>query len=146
MVAFRACMDAPERFRTLRPWLLQTFGHPVHRVALDAGSTCPNRDGTRGRGGCFYCDVEGSGTGAIRTGLELREQLERALIDQVFDLQENIYFLVGEEIRFMEKAKGKGGGSKGVEGRFSRSLSWLCRFGSAGGQTLLVVLLGTLLG
>jgi len=69
----------PLPFRTLRPWLRQTFGRPVHRVALDAGSTCPNRDGTLGRGGCTYCDVEGSGTGALRTGVELRAQLERGL-------------------------------------------------------------------
>jgi len=67
------------RFRTLRPWLQETFGRPVQRVALDAGSTCPNRDGTRGRGGCVYCDVEGSGTGALRAGHELARQLERGL-------------------------------------------------------------------
>jgi len=69
-------MSEPTRFRTLRPWLLQTFGRPVHRLALDAGSTCPNRDGTRGFGGCAYCDVEGSGTGALKSGLDLARQLE----------------------------------------------------------------------
>ena len=63
-------------FRVLRPWLLETFGRPVHRVALDAGSSCPNRDGTKGFGGCFYCDIEGSGTGAQKSGLALAEQLE----------------------------------------------------------------------
>ena len=67
------------RFRTLRPWLLETFGLPVYRVALDAGSSCPNRDGTAGRGGCTYCDVEGSGTGALKDGLELQAQLELGL-------------------------------------------------------------------
>ena len=67
------------RFRTLAPWLRATFGRPVHRVALDAGSTCPNRDGTKGRGGCTYCDVEGSGTGALRSGEDLASQLERGL-------------------------------------------------------------------
>src|SRR5690606_20239089 len=51
----------------------------MHRVALDAGSTCPNRDGTKGRGGCVYCDVEGSGTGALRSGLEMEAQLESGL-------------------------------------------------------------------
>jgi len=51
----------------------------MHRVALDAGSDCPNRDGRLGRGGCVYCDVEGSGTGAMKTGLDLREQLEQGL-------------------------------------------------------------------
>ncbi len=66
-------------FRALQPWLLETFGRPVHRVALDAGSTCPNRDGTKGFGGCVYCDVEGSGTGALRSGTDLAEQLRAGL-------------------------------------------------------------------
>ena len=74
-----AGVTAPTRFRTLRPWLLATFGRPVHRLALDAGSSCPNRDGTRGRGGCAYCDVEGSGTGALKSGLDLGAQLEAGL-------------------------------------------------------------------
>jgi len=62
-------------FRALRPWLEERFGRPVFRVALDAGSTCPNRDGTLGFGGCWYCDVEGSGTGALKSGTALAEQL-----------------------------------------------------------------------
>ncbi len=66
-------------FRTLQPWLLERYGMPVHRVALDAGSTCPNRDGTKSFGGCTYCDVEGSGTGALRTGLEIEAQLDKGL-------------------------------------------------------------------
>ena len=72
-------MSVPQRFLTLRPYLLERFGRPVHRIALDAGSTCPNRDGTRGRGGCFYCDVEGSGTGALREGDDLVAQFEAGL-------------------------------------------------------------------
>jgi radical SAM protein (TIGR01212 family) len=72
-------MDQSLPFRTLAPWLRERFGAEVHRVALDAGSSCPNRDGTKGRGGCAYCDVEGSGTGALRDGVALREQLEAGL-------------------------------------------------------------------
>jgi len=72
-------MDGEPRLRRLRPWLIETFGIPVHRVALDAGSSCPNRDGSRGRGGCTYCDVEGSGTGALRAGLDLARQLEAGI-------------------------------------------------------------------
>jgi hypothetical protein len=72
-------MKPPLPFRTLRPWLLETFGRPVHRVALDAGSQCPNRDGSRGFGGCVYCDVEGSGTGALRGGTDLARQLDEGL-------------------------------------------------------------------
>lgn len=75
-------MDQGLPFLTLRPWLSSTFGRDVHRVALDAGSTCPNRDGSKGFGGCTYCDVEGSGTGAMASGTQLSEQL-RAGIERV---------------------------------------------------------------
>ena len=37
-------MSATLPYRTLAPYLRQRFGRPVHRIALDAGSTCPNRD------------------------------------------------------------------------------------------------------
>ena len=35
----------------------------MQRIALDANLTCPNRDGTKGVGGCIYCNARGSGTG-----------------------------------------------------------------------------------
>ena len=63
----------------VQPWMIARFGRPVHRIALDAGSTCPNRDGSKGFGGCTYCDVEGSGTGALQSGLALRAQFEAGL-------------------------------------------------------------------
>ncbi len=69
-------------FQPLRPYLKERFGREVFRVALDAGSTCPNRDGSKGFGGCSYCDVEGSGTGALKSGAALAEQLT-AGIDRV---------------------------------------------------------------
>ncbi|MFT5284399.1 MAG: radical SAM protein (TIGR01212 family) [Planctomycetota bacterium] len=67
------------RFRTFRPWLADRFEGRVHRVALDAGSTCPNRDGSKAFGGCVYCNVEGSGTGALATGNDLKAQLEAGI-------------------------------------------------------------------
>lgn len=67
-------MPAPP-FNTLRAHLRERFGRDVYRVALDAGSTCPNRDGSKGFGGCVYCDVEGSGTGELKSGKQLAEQL-----------------------------------------------------------------------
>lgn len=72
-------MAADQRFRTFGEWTRERFGAPLHRVALDAGSQCPNRDGTKGYGGCVYCDVEGSGTGALREGADLAEQLRAGL-------------------------------------------------------------------
>ncbi len=72
-------MPTAQRFHSFRDWCVEHFGHPLHRVALDAGSQCPNRDGTKGFGGCSYCDVDGSGTGALRAGAQLDEQLRLGL-------------------------------------------------------------------
>jgi radical SAM protein (TIGR01212 family) len=69
----------PLRYRTFGAWTRERFGAPLHRVSLDAGSQCPNRDGTKGYGGCVYCDVEGSGTGALRAGEDLAQQLSTGL-------------------------------------------------------------------
>ncbi len=51
----------------------------MQKVPLDAGFTCPNRDGTKGRGGCIYCNAYGSGTGTARKGLSIREQMLRGM-------------------------------------------------------------------
>jgi hypothetical protein len=72
-------VSAAPRFTSFLDWTRARYGTALHRIALDAGSSCPNRDGSKGFGGCVYCDVEGSGTGALRRGAELTEQLERGL-------------------------------------------------------------------
>lgn len=46
-------------------YCMKTFGKKLYRVALDAGMSCPNRDGTLGTGGCIFCDEGGSGDFAI---------------------------------------------------------------------------------
>lgn len=46
---------------------------------LDLGSTCPNRDGSSGYGGCIYCDISGSGTGASKRGEDIDAQVEIGL-------------------------------------------------------------------
>ncbi len=45
-----------DRVHTLGGHLLRRYGERVHKLALHAGFTCPNRDGTRGRGGCTFCN------------------------------------------------------------------------------------------
>ena len=41
-------------------YLKNLYGCKVYRIGLDAGFTCPNRDGTKGIGGCVYCNEDGS--------------------------------------------------------------------------------------
>jgi radical SAM protein (TIGR01212 family) len=68
-------VDTRDYFR-LGEFLRARFGERVHKVALDAGLTCPNRDGTKGTGGCIYCNPRGSGTGAWSRGLSIAGQID----------------------------------------------------------------------
>jgi radical SAM protein (TIGR01212 family) len=45
-----------DRLHTFGQVMLRRHGQRVHKLALDAGLTCPNRDGSRGRGGCTFCN------------------------------------------------------------------------------------------
>jgi len=58
-------------------YLRRLFGCRVQKISLDAGLTCPNRDGTLGRGGCIYCNVRGSGTGAAERSQSIPEQVRQ---------------------------------------------------------------------
>jgi radical SAM protein (TIGR01212 family) len=49
-------MILSNRVNTYGQNLLKRYGKRVHKIALDAGFTCPNRDGTKGTGGCTFCN------------------------------------------------------------------------------------------
>lgn len=49
-----------KRYYDFKSFLVNKFGCKVHKVQIDAGFTCPNRDGTIATGGCIYCDGRGS--------------------------------------------------------------------------------------
>ncbi len=66
------------RFRRYSAWLKEKFGFPVRKIPLDGGFTCPNRDGTRGEGGCVYCSNPAFSPVA-GTALAVPEQLEAGL-------------------------------------------------------------------
>ncbi len=53
--------DNYKRYHTLDYHLKQKFRSKVFKVSLNAGFTCPNRDGSKGLGGCTYCSADGSG-------------------------------------------------------------------------------------
>lgn len=58
--------------------LKETFGKKVYKLSLDGGMTCPNRDGTAGRGGCIFCSAGGSGDFAAPRTASVKEQAEAA--------------------------------------------------------------------
>lgn len=49
------------KYNSITEYYKQTFGGRVYKLALDIGSTCPNRDGSKGTEGCIYCSGTGSG-------------------------------------------------------------------------------------
>lgn len=53
--------DDNKRYHTYNYYLRKRFGGKVFKVALNAGLSCPNRDGKKGFGGCTYCSESGSG-------------------------------------------------------------------------------------
>lgn len=50
-----------ERYRHLNEYYKEKFGERTLKICVDGGFTCPNRDGTKGYGGCIYCSERGSG-------------------------------------------------------------------------------------
>lgn len=53
--------DNNKRYHTLDYFYKNKFGKKVCKISLNAGFTCPNKDGTKGYGGCIYCSKLGSG-------------------------------------------------------------------------------------
>ncbi len=54
-------MNDMERYRHLNEYYKEKFGERTLKICVDGGFTCPNRDGTKGYGGCIYCSERGSG-------------------------------------------------------------------------------------
>lgn len=65
-----------KRYNTFSADLRRTFGCRVQRVSIDAGFTCPNRDGSAGNDGCIFCGGNGSGAKGIQPDLSVTGQLE----------------------------------------------------------------------
>ncbi|WP_294731932.1 TIGR01212 family radical SAM protein [uncultured Faecalibaculum sp.] len=71
--------DTNKRYHTYSYHLKKAYGHKLAKIPLDAGFTCPNRDGTRGYGGCAFCSSRGSGDTILHSGEDLRMQFEAGL-------------------------------------------------------------------
>lgn len=64
-------------YYSLNQYLKDTFGQKIYKIAIDAGFTCPNRDGTLDTRGCIFCSGRGSGDFAESASLSVTEQIER---------------------------------------------------------------------
>ena len=66
--------DNNKRYHTLDYFYKNKFGKKVCKISLNAGFSCPNKDGTKGTGGCIYCSKLGSGDFAGKPNKDLITQ------------------------------------------------------------------------
>ena len=66
-----------ERYNHLNTYLKEKFGERTLKICVDAGFTCPNRDGTKGVGGCIFCGERGSGEHL--KNIDIAEQVKKHL-------------------------------------------------------------------
>lgn len=64
------------RYNAYVDHLKQLFGSRVQKVIVDAGFTCPNRDGSKGYNGCLYCNNDSFTPKYRRPDMNIREQVE----------------------------------------------------------------------
>lgn len=67
------------RYYSLNDYFKNTFNEKVYKVSIDAGFSCPNRDGTISTGGCIFCSESGSGEFAGTRHKSITEQIDEQL-------------------------------------------------------------------
>jgi len=64
------------RFNSYNEYFKKTFGQRVQKLSIDAGFTCPNRDGTVGSGGCTFCNNDAFNPSYCLPQKSIRQQIE----------------------------------------------------------------------
>ena len=67
------------RYNAFGHYIKGRFGTTVYKVNVDAGFTCPNRDGTVGTSGCIYCNNDSFRPGSCRPTLSVSEQIRKGI-------------------------------------------------------------------
>lgn len=67
------------RYNAYAQYFERTFGARVQKVTIDAGFTCPNRDGTKGRGGCTYCNNDAFNPSYCSPQKSITQQIEEGI-------------------------------------------------------------------
>jgi len=69
-----------QRYRSFGTFMRTEFGFTVYKVNVDAGFTCPNRDGTLGLSGCIYCNNDSFRPNSCKPTLSLAEQIGNGML------------------------------------------------------------------
>lgn len=68
-----------KRYNSYNEYFKRTFGSRVQKVSIDAGFTCPNRDGTVGVGGCTYCNNEAFNPSYCQPSKSVTQQINEGI-------------------------------------------------------------------
>lgn len=68
------------KYYSVSEYYKKKFGRKIYKITLDAGCTCPTRDGTKGYGGCIFCSATGSGDFTADRNLSITEQIQKAKV------------------------------------------------------------------
>ena len=71
-----------KRYYTLDYYYKNKYKNKIAKISLNGGFTCPNKDGSRGTGGCIYCSKLGSG--------DFAGSLRNSLIEQFYEVKEKM--------------------------------------------------------
>ncbi len=67
------------RYHVYNDWAKQAYGGRLQKVSIDAGFTCPNRDGAKGVGGCTFCNNEGFSPSYLREQRNILTQIDTGI-------------------------------------------------------------------
>lgn len=70
---------AGRRYHAYNDWVKRVHGGRLQKVSIDAGFTCPNRDGSLGRGGCSFCNNDGFTPSYLREQPRISDQIDTGL-------------------------------------------------------------------
>ena len=72
-------MKPQKRYKDLKELFNARFPYKVQKISVNAGFTCPNRDGSKGLGGCTYCNNQTFSPDYCHTGESVKEQIEKGI-------------------------------------------------------------------
>ena len=107
---------------TANQYFRETFGHKMYKASISLAVTCPNRDGSKGTGGCIFCSEGGSGEFSA-SGDSVTDQIDKAICQvkdkagdnagyiAYFQSFTNTYCLPG----YLEKVLAEASSAEGIE-------------------------------
>jgi radical SAM protein (TIGR01212 family) len=68
-----------KRYNSYNEYFRRTFGQRIQKVSIDAGFTCPNRDGSKGTGGCTYCNNDAFNPSYCQPAKSIEKQIDEGI-------------------------------------------------------------------